>query len=214
VGGTHRFEVRLVGLLVDLTPAVREWVVTLPTQTLPCGLERRCENPLPPQRPGLRPGKRRDADGCAHGGNRVGEVSTARLNRGVACVLSKARARRGLPPLRGHAALAAAAARHGRDMVAKRYFSHLSRDGGQPADRIRRAGYLRGARFWGIGEVMVFSTRSFTPQGAVRAWLRSPPHRRVVLTAAFRHVGVAIVRGSPTRRGKGATCVANLGRRG
>src|SRR5687767_9784742 len=31
VGGPHRFEVRLVGLLVDPTPAVRDWVVALGT---------------------------------------------------------------------------------------------------------------------------------------------------------------------------------------
>lgn len=214
VGGTHRFEVRLVGLLVDSTPAVREWVVALGTQTLPCGLERRCPNPLPPQHADRRPRKRRDADGCAYGGNRVGEISSARLERAVVCILSKVRVRRGLARLRPDSALAAAAARHGRDMVANRYFSHVSRGGGQPADRIRGAGYLRGARFWAVGEVMVFSQRSFTPRHAVRAWLRSPTHRNVILTAAFRQVGVGIVRGSPTRSARGSTCVANLGRRG
>lgn len=214
VGGTHRFEVRLVGLLVDSTPAVRQWVVALGTQTLPCGLEQRCPNPLPTRRPDARPRKRRDADGCPYGGNRVGEVSTATLNRAVVCVLSRARARRGLPPLRRDRALASAAARHARDMVANRYFSHVSRDGGQPADRIRGAGYLRGARFWAVGEVMVHSRRSFTPVHAVRAWLRSPGHRGVILTAAFRHVGVSILRGSPASARRGATCVANLGRRG
>ena len=214
VGGTHRFEVRLVGLLVDSTPAVRQWIVALGTQALPCGLARSCPNPLPPRRPERRPQKRRDADGCAYGGNRIGEVSAPTLERAVACVLSKARVRRGLPALRRDPALASAAARHGRDMVANRYFSHVSRDGGQPSDRIRGAGYLRGARFWAVGEVMVFSERTFTPRHAVRAWLRSPPHRRVILNPAFRHVGVGIVRGSPSKSTRGATCVANVGRRG
>ena len=213
VGGRHRFEVRLAGLLVDPTPAVREWVVALGTQTLPC-VARSCPNPPGPKGPGRRPRRRRDADGCAYGGNRVGEVSLARLNRAVACMLSKVRVRRGLPPLRRSRALEAAATRHSRDMVANRYYSHVSRDGSDPAARIRGAGYLRDARFWAIGEVMVFARPSFTPSRAVRAWLRSPKHRAVILTAAFRHVGAGIVRGSPDNPRRGATCVADLGRRG
>ena len=214
VGGPHRFEVRLTGLFVDPAPAIRDWVVALGTQTLPCPLVGRCSNPLGEQRPRPRPRRRRDADGCAYGGNRVGEVSTARLDRAVVCVLSKARTRRGLPVLRTSRPLAEAAASHGRDMVANRYFSHVAGNGSSPADRIRSTGYLRGARFWAVGEVMVYSRRSFTPRRVVQAWLRSPRHRSVVLTAAFRHVGVGIVRGSPGNRRRGATCVANLGRRG
>ena len=214
VGGAHRFEVRLVGLLVDSTPAVRDWVVALGTQTLPCPAGERCPNPLPPQRPTSRPRRRRDADGCPYGANRVGEVSNERLSRAVACLISKARVRRKLPALHRNRALEAAAVAHGRDMVAKRYYSHVSRDGSAPADRIRRVGYLRGSRFWAIGEVMAFTRPSFTPTRVVRAWLRSPKHRSVILTAAFRHVGAGIVRGTPSTPRSGATCVAELGRRG
>ena len=213
VGGPHRFEVRLVGLLVNPTAAVRSWVVALGTETLPCRLAERCPNPLPPRHPDARPRKRRDAGGCAYGANRVGEVSTARLNQAVACLISKARMRSGLHPLLGSRALQAAAAAHGRDMVARRYFSHASRDGSAPADRIRGAGYLRGARFWAVGEVMAFTRSSFTPSRVVRAWLRSSKHRGVILTPAFRHIGAGIVRGTPTNSRKGATCVADLGRR-
>ena len=214
VGGPHRFEVRLVGLFIDSTPATRDWVVALGTQTVPCGLARPCPNPVPPQRPSPRPKKRRDADGCAYGANRVGEVATAKLDRAVACLMSKARVRRGLPPLRRSRALEIAATRHSRDMVARRYYSHISRDGADPADRVRATGYLRGARFWAVGEVLAFGRPSFTPSRVVRAWLRSPKHRQVILTAAFRHVGSGTVRGIPRDRRRGATCVANLARRG
>ena len=214
VGGPHRFEVRLVGLLVDRTPAVRDWVIALGTQTVPCTTRGGCENPLPRQ-PSRRPSrKRRDAGGCAYGANRVGEVATGRLNRAVSCLISKVRVRRGLPALRRNAGLEAAATVHGRDMVARRYFSHTSRNGADPSDRIRRAGYLRGARFWAVGEVMAFTRPSFTPERVVRAWLRSPKHKAVILTASFRQVGAGIVRGTPSNRRRGATCVADLGRRG
>ncbi len=213
VGGAHRFEVRLGGLLVDPTPAVRDWVVALRTQTLPCRAER-CPNPLRPRQPCSRPRKRRDAGGCAYGGNRVGEVSNRTLSRAVACLVSKARVRRGLEPLHRNRALEAAAAAHGRDMVVKRYYFHVSRDGREPADRIRAFGYLHANRFWAIGEVMVFARPSFTPSRVVRAWLRSAKHRDVILTPAFRHIGAGIVRGTPTNRRSGATCVADLGRRG
>jgi uncharacterized protein YkwD len=214
IGGPHRFEVRLAGLLVDATVAVREWVVAAGTQTVPCRAAGRCPNPLSPGHPGSRPRKRRDAGGCAHGANRFGEVSSVRLNQAVACLVSKARLRSGYKPLQRSRALETAAAAHGRDMVAGRYFSHLSRDGSAPADRIRGVGYLDGARFWAVGEVIAFSRPSSTPSRVVRAWLRSPKHRDVILTAAFRQIGAAIVRGTPTNPRKGATCVANLGRRG
>lgn len=214
VGGPHRFEVRLVGLLVDATPAIRDWVIALGTQTVPCGLAKPCPNPLRPERPSGRPRRRRDAGGCAYGGNRVGEVPTARLNQAVACLLSRARMRSGLPPLKRNRALERAAARHGRDMVVNRYYSHVSRDGSDPADRIRGVGYLRGARFWAVGEVIAFTRPSLTPRRVVRAWLRSSKHRDVIMTGAFRQVGVGIVRGVPANPRTGATCVANLGRRG
>ena len=214
VGGPHRFEVRLVGLLADPTAAVRDWLVALGTQTLPCRPGARCRNPLPPQRPSSRRRKRRDAGGCAFGGNRFGEVSSVKLDHAVRCLVSRARLRRGLQPLRRSRALETAAAAHGREMVAKRYYSHISRDGSTPADRIRGVGYLDGARFWAVGEVIAFSDSSFTPSRVVHAWLRSSKHRAVILTAAFREIGAGIVRGTPSNRRKGATCVANLGRRG
>jgi uncharacterized protein YkwD len=99
-------------------------------------------------------------------------------------------------------------------MVAKRYYSHVARDGRQPVDRIRGFGYLHAKRFWAIGEVMVFARPSFTPSRVVSAWLRSAKHRGVILTPAFRHMGAGIVPGTPTSRRKGATCVADFGRRG
>jgi uncharacterized protein YkwD len=214
VGGSHRFEVRLVGLLVDPAPALRDWIAALRTETLGCGAARSCDNPVhsvPPTTP--RRHRRRDVDGCAYGGNRFGEVTGRTSTRATVCLISFARRRHGLRAVRLNRRLAEAAASHVHDMTRRRYFAHVSRGGSTPADRIRRTGYFRGVRFWAIGEVLAYARRSLRPIDVVRAWLRSPTHRRVLFNPAFRDVGPAAGRGSPRGRG-GVTAAAEFGRRG
>jgi len=157
------------------------------------------------------------ARSCPGADARPGVASPRALERATACVIDAERRRRGRSALRTTARLQRAARAHARDMVARDYFAHLAPDGTRVSDRIRRTGYLRGVRAWHVGEVLAWGVG---PRGSaratVRAWLRSPPHRAVVLDRSFRDVGVAIVSGAPTSgRVRGAvTAVAVFGRRG
>lgn len=123
---------------------------------------------------------------------------TARVERQIRCRLNARRARAGLRPLRWDACLDRAAERHARDMVRRRYFAHASLGGRTLVQRARAAGYLPRRGRWTLGENLAWGAgRRATAVATVRGWLRSPPHRRNVLTARFRDVGIAVVRGAP-----------------
>jgi uncharacterized protein YkwD len=116
----------------------------------------------------------------------------------MVCELNAARAEAGREPLQSRHTLEAAATRHAADMVERRYFAHDSPDGANVADRARRSGYLRGAEHWRMGEVLIWTRGApLTAASAVRAWLGSPAHRRVLLQPRYEDVGVGIAAGAP-----------------
>ena len=212
-GGPHTFEVRLQGPGTDPAPDRREWVVAQRTEIVPPQL---AEPPKPPvPLPPRAVDRRRDARGCAYGANEPREVSGARIRRAIRCMVNVERAARDLPPVALSRALERAAARHARDMVRRRYFAHESPGGSRVGQRARAAGYLEGARFWSVGEVLAWLVRPRpTPAAVVDAWMRSRPHRRVLLQASFRQIGAAFAHGNPRApRKAGATFAAVLGRR-
>src|SRR4051794_36676109 len=89
---------------------------------------------------------------CASASARPGAVTSRAAARATLCLLNAERRRHFLRRLRPNSRLAAAARRHSRDMVRRRYFSHTT-PSGTPFDvRIRHTGYLLGARRWMIGE--------------------------------------------------------------
>jgi uncharacterized protein YkwD len=99
-------------------------------------------------------------------------------------------------------------------MASKRYFSHNSLNGSSFVDRIRRTGYLRGARSWNVGENIAWgSGRLSTPRAIARAWMNSPGHRANILSRSFRSIGIGIASGTPSGGG-GATYTTDFGRRG
>jgi uncharacterized protein YkwD len=220
-GGSHRFEVRLQGILADPTPDAWSWTVTIPTVELPCGSAAGC-NPAPGVVPGKpaappRSSKRRDAHGCAYGANRVDEASSLRLVRATVCLINHERRTRGLPVVRTDARLSRASRLHATDMVARRYFSHVSPTGIRVAARVARTGYLRGRGAWALGEILAWSaTPPATPALIVNAWMHSPKHRHVLLGPSYRDVGVGIATGGPGRpqRARAGTYAAVFGRRG
>jgi uncharacterized protein YkwD len=174
------------------------------------------DKPKPPRPadPTGRP-ERRDAFGCAYAANRAGEFHDVILERAAICAINHQRRRRGLRPLRHDPDLHEAAARHAKDMVVRRYFSHVSPRGRTSRDRVERAGYLAGAEFWTLAEVLAWQQApAGSPADTVRAWMRSRPHRKALLLPSLRDVGVAIVHGTPAGGRGGSTWAANMGRRG
>lgn len=156
------------------------------------------------------------AAATCHGVDRVPTAETVGQARSATlCLLNRERSAKDLPTLRPEVRLARAALGHGRDMVANDYFAHDSRSGRSFDERIRGAGYLKGASRWTLGENLAWgSGRASTPRSIVKAWMASPPHRRNVLQRAFSEIGVAITPGAPVAvNGAAATYATDFGHR-
>lgn len=79
--------------------------------------------------------------------------------------------------------LAAAAQGHASDMAENDYFEHEGRDGGNFIDRISAEDYPSPG-----GENIAYGQH--TADEVVRAWMKSPGHRRNILNCSFTSIGV------------------------
>lgn len=104
------------------------------------------------------------------------------------------RRRHGLRPLGASVALRRAADEHAVSMARKGYFSHTSADGTQFDARIARHYGCEGFTRCLVGENLLWSSPAVSPAEAVRRWMESPRHRRVILTGELRQIGIAAVR--------------------
>jgi uncharacterized protein YkwD len=155
------------------------------------------------------PGGACSGGGLAPGGDNVADVRAATV-----CLLNAERRSRGLQTLRPNSTLRSAALEHSRDMVARRYFSHVSPSGDGFADRVRRAGYGSGAGAWTAGENLAWGTGTRAQaREIVQAWMDSPGHRANILNPRFREIGLGIVLGVPDGQGTGATYTTAFGAR-
>jgi len=142
----------------------------------------------------------------------VRAATVPRARDATLCLLNRVRARYGLPPLRLNPKLSRAARRHSRDMVRHRYFSHSSRNGRSPFDRMRATHYVPRNASWWLGENIGWGSGSLAePAAMVRAWMHSPPHRANILSRHFRDIGIGIAVGAPVGGG-GATYTTDFGR--
>jgi hypothetical protein len=140
----------------------------------------------------------------------AGSCPTGLHPNSIKCEVNAIRRANGRRPLRTNHRLRAAARRHARDMVRRRYFAHVSPEGRNATDRVRAARYLRGARTWAVGEDIGWGTGSSgSPKAIVEAWMDSPPHRGVILNGSYREGGAGIARGTP-EGGSGVTYVMDL----
>lgn len=135
------------------------------------------------------------------------------------CLINDERTRRGLGALREHPELRATAQNYAKLMVTERFFDHVSPGGSTMLDRIKRGDYLRSGRSWIVGENLAWGAGGAqTPAKIVRAWMKSPGHRRNILNGRFRDIGIGISDGAPVSRvtaaDGAATYVNNFGARG
>lgn len=94
-----------------------------------------------------------------------------------------------VPPLNASRKLNDAAMGHARDMARRKYFEHQGRDGSQPRDRVRRAGYE--SRL--TGENIALGPES--AEEVVAGWLASPGHCENIMDPRFRDIGVGVAVG-------------------
>jgi uncharacterized protein YkwD len=116
--------------------------------------------------------------------------------------INQKRVKHGLPQVHVHAKLVTAAQSHSADMGQQQYFQHDSPGGETWSARLIRCGYSRsGYSRWRTGENIfkISGIYAAFPQSAVRAWMNSPMHRKVILTRAFRDIGVGAVMSGGTK---------------
>jgi uncharacterized protein YkwD len=124
-------------------------------------------------------------------------AAAATTETAVVREINEARAAHGLAPLRTSESLERGSAAHNRHMVRRGKLVHSSRA------RLARQAPRRGA-----GEVLAWMPTA-SARRVVRAWMRSPGHRGVLLHSGFRRIGVAADR---SRMGgeRGVTYTATL----
>ncbi len=98
------------------------------------------------------------------------------------------RTKRDLPPLAMDATLRALARSYALDLFARGYFSHTSKEGLSPFDRMRNAGVIYGL----AGENLALAP---TLDLAHDGLMQSPGHRANILNSGFRKVGIGVLDG-------------------
>ena len=103
------------------------------------------------------------------------------------------RRQHGLGALRLSSKLAAAARLHSGEMAQRGYFSHDSANGSSFDKRISRYYSLSGRHYWSVGENLLWSSPDVSASAALDMWLNSPEHKKILLTARWREIGLAAV---------------------
>lgn len=107
--------------------------------------------------------------------------------------LNKIRRAHGLVPLKLSRPLTSAADAHSRAMGTFGFFQHESRDGSAFWKRVKR--FYGPGRYgsWSVGENLLWSSGGLDASGAVKLWMASPGHRKNILTARWREIGLSAV---------------------
>ena len=115
-------------------------------------------------------------------------VARPELEDAMLELVNAERMRRSLQPLKADGQLADLARAHSRDMFARGYFSHVSPDGQDLRDRMRKArlGYLV------AGENLALAA---TLPAAHQGLMHSPGHRANILQPRFGRVGIGVLDG-------------------
>jgi uncharacterized protein YkwD len=142
---------------------------------------------------------------CTYANLRPTTADTALVDRATLCLIDQLRAAYRLRPLRSNRELQAVAGEQATGMVREDYFGDNSPSGQTSATLIAVLPYGAHASRLATGQNLGWGTRSAaTPAGIVTAWMHSPPHREVILTSAFRDIGVGVSPGVPSILGHGA----------
>jgi uncharacterized protein YkwD len=120
-------------------------------------------------------------------------TSLSSLEQGVLADINTLRKEHGLAPLRLSASLSSAARQHSSEMAARGYFSHSSANGSSFDRRIARYYPMGGNHYWSVGENLLWSSPDVDAGAALNMWWNSPEHRKNMLTARWREIGLSAV---------------------
>jgi uncharacterized protein YkwD len=141
---------------------------------------------------------------CPGGTSSAASLTVDQARSAVVCLINKKRGRNHVRPVGANGTLAAAAQSHTDAMTRENFFSHEG--DGTPASRVSHAGYMAGARAWGVGETLFWGAESLSsPRATVNAWMHSAEHRAILLSRSFHQVGVGVDQGSPAGADNGNT---------
>src|SRR5207245_10612759 len=107
--------------------------------------------------------------------------------------LNAVRAQYGLRPVATSPALAAAARQHSLEMASAGYFAHESQDGTPFWKRVQRYYGSAHRSYWSTGENLLWSAPDVDSTAATQMWMASPEHRKNILTAEWRQIGISVV---------------------
>ncbi len=113
------------------------------------------------------------------------------LESDVLGALNSIRRKHGLAPLRLSRPLSSAADAHSRAMGTHGFFAHDSRDGSAFWKRVQRFYGPGGYDTWSVGENLLWSSGKLTAATALELWMKSPGHRKNILTPRWREVGLS-----------------------
>ena len=112
------------------------------------------------------------------------------VERAVLDAVNDTRRSGGLEPLQSDEALARIARDHSCAMARRGFFDHKSPDGETMGDRIRKAG----TRYASVAENIARIDGPEPAGRAVAGWLKSPGHRKNIMTPGFTQSGVGACR--------------------
>lgn len=154
---------------------------------------------------------------CPGADSQPTDANLAQVEASTLCLIERLRAAHRLPLLAASAPLQGVAVGQARDMVAGDYFGDQSLSGQTPMQRILASPYPSHAARVNSAQNIGWATgSSATPEGMVQAWMDSPPHREIMLTAHFHDIGVGVTPAAPSSLAQGragATYTLELGQR-
>ncbi|MFF3763825.1 CAP domain-containing protein [Streptomyces sp. NPDC001922] len=117
----------------------------------------------------------------------------ARYEAEILRLVNKARKQHGCEPLHNDKRLAKAARLHSEDMKAHNFYAHTPPGGGpDPKERMEAQGYED-------AHAENIDAWERTPEGAFRAWMESPGHRKNILSCSSKASGVGVAIGGKLR---------------
>ncbi len=115
-------------------------------------------------------------------------ATTSEMAKQVITLVNAERKKVKCAPFRVSPALGRAARGHSADMARYSYFSHTSRNGRSPWQRMRAQGY-------NYGSAENIAAGQTSAKAVVAAWMKSSGHRTNILKCSNKAIGVGVARG-------------------